>query len=192
MRLKDVDIGRFLPDFMKDDPTVQAINAVLEPEIKNLVAETKRLPLYKDLELLTEAELDALAAEIDIPWYNKDYTKSVKIKLIKTSMRMLRKLGTPAVFSEILELIFGGCKLYEAGIDYEGEPYHFRVAINNGENLSGINYERFITLLKKVKRASCWLDDTYAIYNAESAINNDIVAQQLHRESIIFDRNGRY
>jgi P2-related tail formation protein len=190
MRLKDVDIRRLIPDFMQEDPTVRAINAVIEPEIKKLVQETKRLPLYKDLDLLTEAELDALAAEIDIPWYNKDYSKSKKIELIQKSMRMLRKLGTPAVFSEILELIFGGCQLYEAGIDYDGLPYHFRVAVNNGENLTGVNFDRLMYILKKIKRASCWLDETYAIYNADGVVYQDIVAQQLHHDTILFDKNG--
>jgi hypothetical protein len=190
MDLSNVQIERLLPDFMKDDPTIKAINAVLEPEIKKLYEQTKRLPLYKDLELLTEAEIDALAAEIDIPWYNKDYSKSKKIDLIRRSTRMLRKLGTPQVFGEILESIFGGCNLQEAGIDYDGEPYHFTVGISDGENLTGVNFDRFMYILKKIKRASSWLDETYAIYNAESKLKKDIVVQQVNCDTIKFNTNG--
>jgi P2-related tail formation protein len=192
MDLSNIDIGRLLPDFMQDDPTAKALNAVLEPEIKKLFAETKRLPLYKDLNLLTEAELDALASEVDIPWYNRDFAKSVKIEIIKNSIRMQRKLGTPQTFSEILELIFGGCVLREAGIDYEGLPHHFEVAVADGENLTGLAFERLLAILKKVKRASSWLDNTYSIYNAEGNARHDFVAQQISHDNIKFDLNGHY
>jgi hypothetical protein len=103
---------------------------------------------------------------------------------------MLRKLGTPQVFSEILESIFGGCDLSEAGIDYDGLPFHFRVGISDGENLTGVNFDRFMYILKRIKRASSWLDETYAIYNAESKIKKDIVVQQVNCDTIKFNTNG--
>ena len=189
MKLNDIEINRILPDFMQDDPTIKAINAVIEPELKNLTKEMARLPLFSDLEALTEAELDLLAAELDIPWYNKDFSKSKKVDIVRRARKMIKKLGTPAVFSEVLEMIFGGVQLEEAGIDYDGAPFHFRVAIKNGESLSGVNFERFMYLLKKIKRASCWLDDTYAIYNADGNVYHDIICEQLTHETIKFDSN---
>ena len=191
MQLKDVDIGKLVPDFMKDDATVQALNETLESVVKKLANDMKRLSVWGNMQKLSDEELDAIAYEFDIPWYNKSYTKDKKINIIQNNVALIKKLGTPATMQTIIEDIFGACELEEAGIDYDGNPHHIRIMVNQGESLSGVNYDRFMYMIGKVKRASTWIDDVYNIYLAEGSTGIVMNVQDRVQEEITFDINGK-
>lgn len=192
MRLNDVELNKLMPEFMKDDATVKALNKTLEGVIKKVASDMKRLPIWGNLQKLSDDELDAFAYEFDIPWYNKAYPKDKKISIIQNNVKLVRKLGTPATMQAIIEDIFGACVLQEAGIDYEGEPHRIKLLINQGESLSGVNYDRFIYMMNKVKRASTWIDDIYNVYLAEGDTGIVMNVQDRMQEQILFNINGHY
>lgn len=190
MRLNDIDLDKITPEFMKNDAVVKALNKTLEDVVKSVANDMKRLPIWGNLQRLSDDELDAFAYEFDIPWYNNSYSKDKKITIIQNNVKLVKKLGTPATMQTIIEDIFGACVLQEAGIDYEGEPHHIKVLINQGESLTGVNYDRFMYMIGKVKRASSWIDDVYNVYLAEGNINNAMSVQDRTHEEILFDTNG--
>lgn len=190
MRLNDVDLSKLMPDFIKDEPVVKALNKTFESVFKKVAADMKKLPIWSNLQKLSDDELDAFAYEFDIPWYNNSYSKDKKINIIKSNVKLIKKLGTPATFQTIIEDIFGGCVLQEAGIDYDGEPHHIKILINKGESLTGVNYDRFMYMVGKVKRASTWVDDVYNIYLAEGETKIAMNVQDRVQEQILFDING--
>lgn len=166
MKLVDIDLSRLMPQFMEDDPSVKAMNKTLEPMIKELVKNMRRLSIWDNLSSLTEEELDNLAYEFDIPWYNNTYEKERKLTIIKECPKLMASLGTPYTFMKVIQDIFGSCTLEEAGINYDGEPHHFRIMVGDGENLDKETYGRLNYIIEKVKRKSSWLDSISSIYNA--------------------------
>lgn len=167
MRLKEIDLGVIMPDFMTDDPVIKAMNEVLEDVAKNLVSGMGRLSIWNNLEELTEGELDELAYEMNIPWYNNTYSKDKKLSIIKNGEKYVHKMGTPEALQFVIDDIFGSCTISESGIDYEGEPHRFTVTVNSGVNLNQTTYGRFVYLLNKIKRASSWIDSVSSNYSAE-------------------------
>lgn len=190
MRLKDIDLDRLVPQFMEDDACVKAMNAVLEPVIKKLTSEMNRLPMWNNLSSLTDEELDNIAYEFDIPWYNNMYSKSKKINIIKNNVKLMKRLGTPYTFKQILQDIFGGCELQEAGIHYDGLPHHFQIQVSNGENLDEVSYGRLQYLIGKCKRASSWLDAVTSIYASDMIEQHAMRIQDIAIDSITMDTNG--
>lgn len=167
MRLKEIDLGVIMPDFMTDDPVIKAMNEVLEDVAKNLVSGMGRLSIWNNLEELTEDELDELAYEMNIPWYNNTYSKDKKLSIIKNGEKYVHKMGTPEALQFVIDDIFGSCTISESGIDYEGDPHRFVVTVNSGVNLNKTTYGRFVYLLNRIKRASSWIDSVSSNYSAK-------------------------
>ena len=158
MRLKDINLGHITPDFMLNDPVVKALNATLEDVVKEITANMGRLPLWDNLDSLSEDELDELGYEMNIPWYNNTYDKAKKLSIIKNGEKYLHKMGTPEALQFVIDDIFGSCTISESGIDYDGEPHRFTITVNSGVNLNQTTYGRFVYLLNRIKRASSWID----------------------------------
>lgn len=190
MRLKDIDLDRLMPNFMENDACVKALNATLEPMIKELASEMKRLPMWNNLSALTDEELDNIAYEFDIPWYNNTYNREKKINIIKNNVRLMKRLGTPYTFKQIIQDIFGGCELKEAGIDYDGLPHHFQIFVASGEALDEVSYARLNYLVGRVKRASSWLDKVSSIYNSDMIEQHAMRIQDIAVDSVTMDING--
>ncbi len=190
MRLKDIDLDRIIPNFMENDACVKALNATLEPLVKELANKMKTLSIWDNLASLSDEELDNIAYEFDIPWYNSTYDKRKKIKIIEDNVKLMKRLGTPYTFKQILQDIFGGCELKEAGIDYDGLPHHFMIEVTNAESLDKVSYDRLGFLIGKVKRASSWLDKVTSIHSSDMIQQVAMSTQNVAIESIKMDLNG--
>jgi hypothetical protein len=102
----------------------------------------------------------------------------------------MKRLGTPHTFKTILEDIFGGCELQEAGIDYDGEPHHIQIMVANGENLDKVSYDRLNYIISKVKRASTWLDRVASTYQADMFETMLLRHNEERHDNISMDING--
>ncbi len=190
MRLKDLDLGRIVPDCMKDDACIKALNATLEPLVKELAVKARNLSVWDRLEKLTDEELDNIAYEFDIPWYSDEYPREVKAEVIRNSDPLLRRLGTPYMCRQTIQSIFGDCKLEESVIDYEGKPHYFRITVANGEELTETNYKRLLYLINKVKRASSRLEKLMSVYTSRMDEAVCMSACDVSIDKVQFDLNG--
>ena len=156
MKLSTLDFIRLLPQFMQDDQAVRGLAAGIDEIIPDLAKSISRLSTWDHIDELGEAELDELAWELNIPWYNTDASILVKRDVIKNSDRVYRHLGTKWAVENVIKSYFGDGHITE-WYNYGGEPFHFTVHSSNPT----INNERlneFLNLLGKVKRASAILD----------------------------------
>ena len=190
MRLGDIDLDRIVPDFMKEDACIKALNATLEPLVKELAGKMRGLSIWADLDNLTDEELDETAHEMDIPWYNNTYDREKKIRIIREGEKLVRKMGTPHVLEYVIQEIFGYCTLKESGIDYQGDPHKFTIIVDNGANLNRETYGRFVYILGKVKRASSWVDSVGSSYNSELAIVQPTATSQIVVSRAELDTTG--
>lgn len=156
MNTSNVDIVKLLPQFMREDGAAQGISGAISPAIQDV---SKRLDLFSSwdkIDELPEAELDEIAWELNLSWYDKAASIDIKRTLIKTGIHMHSKLGTKWAVETIIETYFG-VGIIREWWEYAGEPGHFKVLSTNPA-ITNERFNEFLALLEKVKRTSAHLD----------------------------------
>ena len=156
MKLNDIDFVKLLPQFMRDDAAVNGLAEGINQIVRDLAGSVNQLSTWDHIDRLTEVELDELAWELNIQWYDTGATLEVKRNLIKNSDKVFQRLGTKWAVENIISTYFGEGHV-EEWFEYGGEPGHFRVLSPN-PSLNDESLFGFLNLLNKVKRASAKLD----------------------------------
>lgn len=156
MKLKDVDILKLCPAFMRNDKSNQiladGVNNIFQTWSENI----DRLPVINQLDKLSMAELDQLASDRNIFWYDYKASLSVKRALIKNAKTVFNRLGTVWAVESVMNDYLPKTELQE-WFDYNGEPGYFRIVTNNTEILR-TDIQTFLNILQKIKRRSVWLE----------------------------------
>lgn len=156
MKTREVDFKKFLPLFMRDDEFNIALCEALNDIFRDI--NTDKLRTWDKLDELTHEELDELAWELNVLWYNKAGSLAAKREQIRTSSDVWRTLGTKhAVETVVSQLFIKGkvLEFWEAGL----EPHHFVVEIYDPRALTPDGEKEFRRILEIVKRKSQNLDN---------------------------------
>lgn len=156
MRLNEAEILKLLPGWMRDDPAIQGLAAGTDANTRALAARARLLSRWDQIDNMSEAELDEMAWELNIIWYDSTASIKAKREVIRNSDRVYAKLGTRYAVEQIVTDYFGTGQVREWN-EYGGEPHHFKVLSDNPELVNN-NLELFLKLLGTVKRRSSWLD----------------------------------
>lgn len=157
MKLQNVDINKFIPLFMKDDECVKAIATAINDITAHI--DTTKLRTWDQLDKLNHEELDELAWELNVLWYNAAGTLEQKREQIRTSDDVWRTLGTRYAVETVISQLFGNGTLDEFW-EYEGGiPHHFRIRVDNPSVLTPTGEKEFRRVLEIVKRKSQILDE---------------------------------
>ena len=159
MKLTDLEFIRLLPQFMRSDKAVQGLAAGIDSIIPALTAEIEKLSTWDRIDTLSEAELDDLAWELNIQWYDKSAAIDVKRNLVRDSDKVFKKLGTKWAVENVINTYFGEGYV-EEWFQYGGEPGCFRIYSTN-PTVNESKFTEFLNLLNKVKRASSQLDGVF-------------------------------
>lgn len=156
MNLKDVDLIKLCPAFMRNDKS----NIILANGIDNIFQtwseNLDRLPVINQLDKLSESELDQLASDKNIFWYDYKASITVKRALIKNAKTVFNRLGTVWAVESVMNDYLPKTELQE-WFDYDGEPGYFRIVTNNTEILR-TDIQTFLNILHGIKRRSVWLE----------------------------------
>lgn len=180
MRLTDLDFIRLLPQFMRDDDAVKGLAAGVNAIVPGLTSTIATLSTWNKVDALTEAELDALAWELNILWYDTGANIDIKRELIKNSDLVYKRLGTKWAVENVIKTYFGEGYIAE-WFEYEGIPGHFRVYSSN-PSLSNEKLNEFLHLLSKVKRASAKLDGIYITLTGAMPLCAGIAVREIGAE----------
>lgn len=159
MKLSNLEFIRLLPQFMRDDAAVRGLAAGIDSIIPDLAASVEKLSTWDHIDTLSEAELDDLAWELNILWYDTSAAIDVKRNLVRESEAVYKKLGTKWAVENVINTYFGEGYV-EEWFQYDGDPGHFRIVSSN-PTLNESKFTEFMNLLNKVKRASAKLDGVY-------------------------------
>lgn len=156
MRLKDVDLIKLCPAFMREDKT----NKILANGVNNIFhtwsTDLERLTVINQIDKLKEAELDQLASDKNIFWYDTKADISVKRSLIKNAKTVFNRLGTVWAVESVMNDYMPGTELQE-WFDYDGERGYFRIVTSNTSVLK-TDIKTFLNILSLIKRKSVWLE----------------------------------
>lgn len=181
MKLSDIKFIKLLPQFMKDDAAVQGLADAIDKIVPDIAASIRKLSTWDHIDELSHADLDALAWELNILWYDTTASIEIKRSLIKNSDKVYSRLGTKWAVENVIRTYFGDGRI-EEWFEYDGDPGHFRVLSSN----PSINNERlteFLNLLNKIKRASAKLDIIILTLDAELMLGIGVAVHEVSNET---------
>lgn len=186
MKLSTLEFIKLLPEFMRDDEAVKGLAAGIDAIIPGLAESFKTLTTWDHIDKLSEAELDDMAWELNIPWYNTGANIEVKRELIKNSDKIHKTLGTKAAVENVVSSYFGSGKVVE-WFEYGGEPGFFQVHSTN-PTMSDERMDEFIHLLNQVKRASAKLDSIFIELSGRMTLAAGVALHEVGAERHIIGR----
>ncbi|MCM1040416.1 MAG: phage tail protein [Ruminococcus sp.] len=158
-----------LPAFMRNDETDIALSGAVDEITEKLSARIKLLTTWDQIDNMSDAELDALAEELHISWYDKSAPKNIKVNIIKDSDIVHAKMGTNWAAMRVITTYFGDGKIID-WFEYGGKPYHFKIETINQAILEE-KETAFLRILDAVKRKSAILDAIQLVCDGECGIN---------------------
>lgn len=190
MTLQTLDFARLLPQFMRDDLAVQGLAKAMNNIIPGLSKSIGHLTTWDKIDELSDTELDALAWELNILWYDKAANIETKRELILNSDKVYKHLGTKWAVENVVKTYFGEGSI-EEWFEYGGEPGHFRV-ISTNPSLSTSRYSEFINVLSKVKRASSKFDGLNISLDGELILSAGAMLHDIGHERYTAIVSGDY
>lgn len=181
MKLSNIEFLKLLPQFMRDDAAVRGLANAIDQIVPELATAIDKLSTWDHIDLLDNAELDELARELNIPWYDSTATLAVKREVVKNSDKVYMSMGTKWAVEHIIKTYFGDGYIME-WFEYEGEPGHFRVYSSN-PSLNNERLAEFLALLNKTKRASAKLDGISITLDAELVLATGVAIHEVSNET---------
>lgn len=181
MNLTDLDLNKLIPLFMRDDECVKTMAAAINDITSNI--DTARLRTWDQLDKMDHAELDELAWELNVLWYNAAGTLRQKREQIRTSDDVWRTLGTRHAVETVISQLFIKGTLREFW-EYEGgQPHHFSVEVYDPEVLTPDGEKEFRRVLEIVKRKSQILDSIVLILTPNFYLYTGVVIHDITKET---------
>ena len=156
----NMDLTRTLPPALKQDKTMQALARVIAGELQENARLICNNIIYARIDELPEKLLDILAYDLHIDWYDYDYPVEVKRDLIKTSVKVHKKLGTVYAVETALGALHPRSEI-EEWFDYGGEPFYFRIVLDVSQSRVRADSSKIIRTVKMYKRLTAHIEGLY-------------------------------
>lgn len=156
MTLNNLSLLDLQPEFLRSDPVTVALCRAFDPVFQSFSEELKGLLIYTNIDNLPGEILDEIAWGFDIDWYDSSGTLAERRKTVKNAFSIFRRRGTASAIKDAVAAGFGDARV-EEWFDYAGEPYHFRVIVEDPSATSA-RAAAFLSMVERVKNARSVLD----------------------------------
>lgn len=183
-RYNEVEARQLLPAFMRSDSFDTALSKVVDMFGADAAAVSRRYSVWDFVRYMDGPELDALAAEMSIGYYDVTASVEAKRNIILSARRVQAKLGTKWALQKVLDIYFSSATRVIEWFDYdegEGQPNHFRIETEYTPE-TAVESARFLKVLNDVKRKSSILDKVEAVIESSTAA---MAATWLHDSATI-------
>lgn len=144
------DMVKLLPKFMKSDEADRALAHAMDILLADPASKGKILRKWDQIDNMKDAQLDEMAWEFNIDWWDSSFPLEIKRSVIKTCYRVHEKRGTKWAVEELVNSAFGMGKVTE-WFEYGGDPFWFKIQTNATLTEDGMTY--FLNMIDKVKSA---------------------------------------
>lgn len=152
MKVSDLDFLRLLPAFMRDDEAAIALSKAMNKLISEPGSRIPSIRTWDEIDRMSEAELDELAWELDVDWYDSTgMSLEEKRETLKLAQQIKRKRGTKWAVERLIPAYFGEGYVME-WYEMYGTPYTF-VALTTNTHTDAHNFEKFVEAVKAAKNA---------------------------------------
>ncbi|MCR4834379.1 MAG: phage tail protein I [Butyrivibrio sp.] len=189
MTFEELDFKEILPHWMQEDDFDAALADAITTILASATSRYKTLRVWDQLENLTSTELDELAYELSIDWWDSSWDTQTKVNVIETAQQIMSKRGTKWAVEQLVISAYGIGEVTE-WFDYEGSPYHFNIRTNAPSTEEGM--ATLLAMIDKVKPARSTLDEVIFsgdlrthIYAgcAMRSVTNNVIIDSRHDES---------
>ena len=182
MTVEAIDIIKLLPEFMRDDDAIKGLADGVNPTLSELGKSLKLLRTWDQIDNLSEAELDELAWELSVDWYDTAADVATKRELIKTSRLIHSRRGTKWAVEQLISLFFQNGIIQE-WFEVGGDPYTFAVTTTDPTATSE-RADAFIRAVNKAKNARSHLISITQEQAAEMAQYVAVALQEAEIQTI--------
>lgn len=171
-RYDEMDCVQLLPSFMRADRFDASVCDVVDQfgrEMSNAIASYS---VWNAVDSMSARQLDALAKEMGIEYYDGSASVEAKRGIIKSARAVQAKLGTKWALQKVLDIYFSSQSRVVEWFDYDGapgEPNHFTIETEYTPSTAQES-SRFLAVLNAVKRKSSILDKVEAVIETSSAV----------------------
>ena len=155
MYIQDTKLIDIIPVFMRDDQTVRGLCAAADAMFKQLINAVHIAWWRKYIDELDADQLDDIAKQIGISWYDDAADILSKRSVLKNYENVLAISGTPDAVKFAVKDLFGEVEIIEWP-EYGGEPYHFKLLVN--AKLTEDNTRRFSSAVAGAKNVRSIMD----------------------------------
>lgn len=128
----DSIVGTF-PLSLAADINKQKLAESIAPVLAELMRQTDAAGIFTRINELDESTLDTLANDLKIDWYESEDSIEYKRKVINECIMVHKYKGTKYAVETALKGVYDSANV-EEWWEYGGEPFHFRVTINDSSN----------------------------------------------------------
>ena len=160
---------QIMSPYLLSDPQVKAAAEALDMELEQAAKEARKALVLGYIDELSEIELDRLAFEWRIDFYDPVVDIQTKRRVIKSGLSWRKKSGTAAVVEQAAEAYFGDAKVIEWFEEEGMQPFEFDV--ETGNLAATQEYaDHFIAIVNLVKNARSRLRRIIAVANLGSSM----------------------
>lgn len=163
--ISDITLAELLPPGMIN-PKIAAIAAAFDAMHQIVVNAIPKVSVLDNIGHQPSDVTDLLAIEQRTPYYNQSLPLETRQELVAGTGQLNSILGTKAAVEQAVKTAFGSCTVQE-WFEYEGDPYHFRVLINDFPN-SSAQMDEINRAIEASKRKSSYLDAVIIIQSTTS------------------------
>lgn len=142
------EIADIMPENLKGRPEVRAIGYAIKRANQKMLENMKRSMVYAEIDFLPEKVLDVLSMELRAQYYVDDLEIEKKRTIIKNTLFLHTKAGTPSAVETMIDYVFGSGELVE-WFQSGGEPGTFE--INTTADIDVDVISKFKALIDNVK-----------------------------------------
>ena len=130
MKLSELDLMEFLPAWMRTDENAKALAYAIQRQLDRFISQFDTLIIYASIDTQSDAILDELGWQFNVPEYSSSLPIETKRALIQSAILTHKQRGTVAAVERMVTDIFGDGWVEEWPA-YDGEPFYFRVHTSN-------------------------------------------------------------
>lgn len=176
----NVDFTRLLPAPLKNDESMLALARSIASELQENIRLARLAVIYPHIDELDEHTLDILARDFHVDWYDDTYPIEAKRTVIKSSVRIHKRLGTKFAVVTSIRDIFPNSEVQE-WFEYGGTHHHFRIILDLTNAKTTVNYSQILYAAQFYKRLSAHLEEIVCRMSAATEINAGIKRISQHK-----------
>jgi len=151
-----------VPSSIRSDPQVIAACEAIDIELEEIYSDIPEVAFWTRLDQVVPPLLDVLSWEYHVDLYEmlldgRELTNDEKRKLIDLSIIWHQKKGTKWIVEQVLKTAWPTASVTE-WYQYGGQPYYFRIVVDEDIAGSPELYQRVVRAIMAVKNVRSWLD----------------------------------
>lgn len=154
----ECDFSKYLPTPLTHDPKMLSLAKAVTKELLEVSGLSNDVLIYSRIDDLPEDLVDVLAYDFHVDWYDYSYPLEAKRDLLKTSVRVHKKMGTKYAIEKALSALYPESEV-EEWFEYEGEPGHFHIVCDVTNSRIVASLADIVRAVRLYKRLSAHLDE---------------------------------